>query len=429
MSVESGIAPIGNVEWGTHFCHFYKSAEDLAETLVPFFKTGLEGNEACLWVTAEPFTKEQAWSSLNTNVSGLDRRLRNGQIAIFDHSEWYARYGALNPTDVAEMWTAAAAQASRDGYGGLRLTGNTAFLEPAKWDGFMDYENCLREAFRGQRLIALCSYDSHRCDADAVLDVVQAHDFALARRRGDWEVIESASVKHSKDALVALNTQLESRIAERTRELSDALEHQRLLTAELSHRVKNTITGIQAIVDQTLRSHGSTQQARSVVSGRLAALGRVHDLLSAADWHGATLREILDTVLQPYAGRIRYELNGEVLAPRAALGLALLLHELATNAVKYGSLSTPSGNVTIRLTRLPTVNPRIEIVWQERGGPAIEPNQREGFGTRLIRSIVAHDLRGECELVLKPAGVTCTISAPENEVLVSTGRCAHGAAH
>jgi len=178
MDVDTGIAPIGRVGWGSHFCHFFRTVDDLSETLVPYFKTGLEQNDACIWVTADPFPKERALAELNTNVPNLGHRLATGQLKILTHSEWYAVHSAKSPNDVAEVWLSAKDQALRDGYRALRLTGNTAFLHADDWDGFMTYEYLLREAFERQKLIALCSYDSRRCDASASLEVIQRHDFA-----------------------------------------------------------------------------------------------------------------------------------------------------------------------------------------------------------------------------------------------------------
>ncbi len=429
MQVQSGIAPIGRVDWGTHFCHFYKTAEDLAETLVPFFKVGLEANESCIWVTAPPLEKEQARTALNAHVSDLDRRIARGQLVIHGHDEWYRRHGDAAPKEVAQLWVEATETALRRGYRGLRLTGNTAFLEADTWDGFIDYETYLRDAFDGRRLLALCSYDARRCDADAVLDVVHAHDFALARRRGNWEVVEHASVKRSRQALEALNAELEGRIESRTRELSDALAHQRMLTAELSHRVKNTIASVQALVDRSLRGGASFDEARATIRGRLFAMAQVHDQLAAADWRGVNLRQVLAAVLSPYGDRIRLEINGETLNPRSALGFAMVFHELATNAAKYGALRSDNGSVAVRAEPVAGEKSGLELTWRETGGPDVERPRREGFGTRLIRRITTHDLRGECDLDFGRGGLVCTLRVPTRDILVARPACVHGGLH
>jgi two-component system, sensor histidine kinase PdtaS len=425
MSVNTGIDPIGHVQWGSHFCHFYKTADDLSETLIPYFKTGLEENDACVWVTAEPYEKARALSELNTHVAHLERRIAAGQLQVLGHDEWYALHGAKSRTDVAQVWIAAKDNAVSAGYRALRLTGNTAFLERSDWDGFYEYETVLREAFARQKLVALCSYDSRRCDADIVLDVVHAHDFALARRKGSWELVESASLKQAKAELVALNADLERLVAERTRDLTEALEHQRFLTAELSHRVKNTVATILTIADQTLKRAGVDALVRSTLRGRLHTLARAHEKLAAAEWSGVNLRELLSVIAAPYGDRIRMDMNGEVLTPRATLDLGLLFHELATNAAKYGALSTAAGRVTVGVSSAGHDKSTVEIVWREERGPAVSKPTGEGFGLMLVRRLIAHDLKGECELRFEPGGLICVIRAPAAELLAPRMGCGH----
>ncbi|WP_051768084.1 sensor histidine kinase [Sphingobium sp. DC-2] len=428
MQVQTGIGPIGDVEWGTHFCHFYRDAEDLGETLIPFFKTGLEQGEAGLWVTAAPFPAEQAWSALNSHVDGLDQRIANKQIAIYGHEEWYTRYGGRSARDVAGAWIDSVQEALQSGYRGLRLTGNTAFLEEDMWDDFMDYEHCLRDAFANRPILALCSYNAVDCDSNAVLDVVQAHDFALARRRGGWEMVESASVRRSREALVQLNAELEQRIADRTGELAEALEHQRLLTAELSHRVKNSIATVQALVEKTLRGAQSMDGARIALRGRLGALSHIHDQLAAVEWKGVGLDDVLGAVLRPFGDQTSFAASSRTLNPRAAMDLALIFNELATNAVKYGALASPKGHVEVAV-EIGGGGGGVRICWKERGGPPVQPVAAEGFGTKLIRQLVTHNLRGQCEIALDPAGLACTLDLPAKEILAKRPHCAHGCVH
>lgn len=428
MPADTGIAPVGWLDWGSHFCHFYKTAEDLGETLLPFFNTGLDHNEACIWVTAKPYPKERALQELNARVTQLDRRLASGQLKVFAHDEWYAIHGAKSRADVARAWIDATERALADGYSALRLTGNTAFLERPDWDDFMEYENVLRGAFVNQKLIALCSYDADRCDADAVLDVVRAHDFAIARRQGAWELVESAAVKRTKAELVALNAQLESRITERTRALSEALDHQRLLTAELSHRVKNTLASIQTIVRQTLRRGGADAEARETLGARLGALARVHEQLATVEWRGVPLSDVIAGIASPFGARIAYDVRAVHLTPRATLDFGLIFHELATNAAKYGALGADGGRVRVRVTVDPGADP-IEIAWEETGAGPAHPPLADGFGLRLIRQLVAHDLKGECETRFGAGGFTCTIRAPRGEVVMAEAGCGHAGRH
>ena len=424
MNVDTGLQPIGRVDWGAHFCHFYRNEGDLVETLVPYFKTGLEANEACLWVTAEPFGKEAALAQLRACFGDINERIAAGQLAVYDHSEWYERVAGR--TNVVDLWVEAKNEAIRRGYRGLRLSGNTAFLSSEDWDDFADYEAAVRRAFGDHEILALCSYQADRWNADAVLDVIQNHDFALARRRGSWDVIESASVKKTKEALLALNADLERRVAERTQALSDSLEKQKLLTAELSHRVKNTIASAQSLVDQTLRGASSPAGARTTIAGRLAALGRAHDHLAAGDWTGVGLRDVIMGAAATFGTKLHVDIQDCTLTPRAALDLSLVFHELMTNAVKYGALSREYGSVSIRTS---VAGKALVIHWSERGGPQVTGPSRSGFGTKLIRELITHDLRGECEFAYQADGLVVSIRAPVSEIVVPSATCLHGCGH
>lgn len=406
MSVDTGLQPIGRVEWGTHFCHFYRDQADMADTLVPYFKTGLETNDACLWVTAEPFSKEAALAYLRVYFDDLDTRINQGQLSVLDHTEWYERVGRASVPEVVRTWLDAKNQAMDRGYAGLRLTGNTAFLRTQDWDDFNDYETAVHDAFGGQRILALCSYQTDRWDSNATLDVVQTHDFAFARRRGRWEVIESAAAKRSKAALA----------------------RQELLAAELSHRVKNSLASVQSLVNQSLRNARSPAEAMETVSGRLAALSHAHEQLATGDWTSSSLLDIAKLVVAAFGNRVQIDIGGEMLTARAALDVSLVLHELMTNAVKYGSLRSERGTVTIRSSR-PSADAPCTLTWSERGGPAAEPPARKGFGTFLAEQLIKHDLRGKCEFAFEAEGLRCTLIIPAEQLLVRSGTCMHGCGH
>ena len=154
MQVNSGIEAVGPVQWGTHFCQFYETADDLADTLVPFFKAGLDNNERCMWVTAHPLRAHDATDALRNAVPDLDRRLASGQIEIIDHDRWYMAQGGKSGADaVIAGWMGRKDEALARGYTGFRLTGNTYFLEARDWDDFAEYEEKVNACFCGQRVI------------------------------------------------------------------------------------------------------------------------------------------------------------------------------------------------------------------------------------------------------------------------------------
>lgn len=193
-------------------------------------------------------------------------------------------------------------------------------------------------------------------------------------------------------------------------------EHQQLLINELNHRVKNTLATVQSIASQTLRNAQTVSQARDAIEQRLIALSRAHNVLTRENWEGAFLREIVVQALEPYRsyGKTRFALKGPDirLLPRMALALSMALHELATNAVKYGALSNEAGHVRIEWSVDRDNGPeRLLLRWEESGGPPVEPSGRRGFGSRLIERSLAHDLGGRVSIEFLPTGVVCTVEA------------------
>jgi PAS domain S-box-containing protein len=193
-------------------------------------------------------------------------------------------------------------------------------------------------------------------------------------------------------------------------ERKEAEEHQRLLVNELNHRVKNSLATVQAIAAQTLT--GVDGDVRERFTARLMALARANDLLVAKTWEGATLREIAEQVASPHAGDERFTIDGPDLhlSPRAATAVALALHELATNAAKYGALSSPNGQVELSWTM--DGKGAFELIWRETGGPPTSPPERTGFGTRLIQKGLSNELKGQVRMDYQPTGLVCILSAP-----------------
>jgi two-component sensor histidine kinase len=194
-------------------------------------------------------------------------------------------------------------------------------------------------------------------------------------------------------------------------------ERQRLLINELNHRVKNTLATVQSIAVQSFREMGAVSgPSFTAFQERLFALARAHDLLTRDDWEGAELREVIGEVIEPYCRESsgRCETDGPLvrLTPSMALALSMAIHELATNAAKYGALAVPTGRVTITWTVLPGEPRCLAVRWQERGGPPVMPPTRRGFGTRLIERSLAQELSGEVNLAYSSIGVVCTIKAP-----------------
>ena len=198
----SGINLIGNVPWGTHFCQFYETKEDLIDILIPYFKAGLENNEFCMLITSDPLSAEEAQNSLQKAVPDLDSYLEAGQIEILPYTEWYKLGGSFDSDRVLNGWIEKLNKALENGYDGLRLTGNTFWLEKEDWDDFVDYEAAVDNVIGKYKMMALCTYCLERCNAAEVIDVVNNHEFALIKRKEKWELIETTEHKRTEQELL-----------------------------------------------------------------------------------------------------------------------------------------------------------------------------------------------------------------------------------
>lgn len=216
-------------------------------------------------------------------------------------------------------------------------------------------------------------------------------------------------------------------------ERKEAERKQQLLVGELNHRVRNTLATVQAIASQTLRRAKSPEDFVQSFSDRIQALSRAHTLLTRTAWQGTELDSLIREQLMLGSGdRIRCQGPAVSLEPQTALQLALVLHELGTNARKYGSLSVPQGWVMVDWSIQESSEGRIlEIVWKERGGPTVTPPSSTGFGTLLIERSLQQGHGGESRISFDPEGVACVIrlplsrsEAPANQPAASTGLAA-----
>ena len=197
----------------------------------------------------------------------------------------------------------------------------------------------------------------------------------------------------------------------------DAEEHRALLAEELTHRVKNTLATVGAVVSQSLRTATSLPDARKIVDGRVASLAAAHDLLVRDEVEGAPIGDVVRRALSTFddgSGTL-FTIEGPYLRlePNVTLAMSMALHELATNAVKYGALSVPLGTVTVRWTLdpLPDGHRALSFLWQERGGPEVSPPTRHGFGSRMIDRLMSKYMRGQATTTYLPAGVQFRIEA------------------
>ncbi len=187
----------------------------------------------------------------------------------------------------------------------------------------------------------------------------------------------------------------------------------RLLINELNHRVKNTLATVQSMAAQTLRNEPEPAVAFQKFESRLLGLSQAHDVLTRESWNGADLREVAERALAPFTGATgRTHIDGPPvwLQPGGALTMALIFHELATNATKYGALSTPGGRVALAWT-YDAETRSLSLSWTESGGPSVSPPTRRGFGSRLIERSLRGELKGEARMDFRPLGLVCVMEA------------------
>ncbi len=196
------------------------------------------------------------------------------------------------------------------------------------------------------------------------------------------------------------------------REAADRL--QKLILEEMHHRIKNTLATVSAIASQSLRTATSPEHGQHAIEGRLAALGRAHDLLMQANWANASLAQTVRGATEPYdnEGAINFEIEGPDvgITSGAVIALAMTFNELCTNTTKFGALSVPGGRVKIAWT-IDDDKQRLRLTWREMGGPKVPPPGRKSFGTRMMSSL-GQQLKGKVELDYDPAGFVYTLEVP-----------------
>ena len=329
---KTGISVVGDIPWGTHFCHFYETKEDLLDILIPYFKAGLENNEFCVWVVADPLGEEGARDALRRAIPDADRYLGAGHIEIvphtsfpasrqqtspagnieiIPHTEWCLKGGAFVAERIINGLNEKLAAALANGYAGLRVNCVDAWLEVNRKD-FIQFEKTLDEKLDGQRMIVLCSYPLSSSSAAEIFDVVNTHQLAIVRRRGEWEVVETSELKQAKAEIKRLNEGLERRVVERTRELEATNERLRgeiveRRRAEEALRVTNS--KLELIVDTSPLPITSAD-----AGGRITSWNKAAERLfgwTEEEAAGRVCPTIPPEQTEEYVGMIRSVMQGE----------------------------------------------------------------------------------------------------------------------
>jgi PAS domain S-box-containing protein len=277
-----------------------------------------------------------------------------------------------------------------------------------------------REELLGRRVFDFTVADDRDFDVEAYVHQIAGEQDRYVvekrlRRKDGREVWVSVTSSTLRDAAgrFLYGIRVMHDITERKR----AEQHQKVLIGELNHRVKNTLATVQSIAAQTFRSGGDPRELLRAFEGRLFALSRAHDQLARECWEMADLHATLEGIFAPYGTgeKERVRLIGEPvrLTPQAGVAFAMVLHELATNAAKYGALSQPDGTVEVKWSVSNSgLPPRLMMVWQETGGPPVTPPKRAGFGSRFVDRAVCQELNGKTERAYDSGGLRCSIEVP-----------------
>jgi PAS domain S-box-containing protein len=232
---KTGVSVVGDVPWGTHFCYFYETKQDLLDLLIPYFKTGLEGNEFCLWIisNSELLTAQEARNALQKVLPDLDRYVADRSLEIVGHDDWFLNGGSFDFHKVANRFKEKVDEALGRGYVGMRVNGSPAWLQTSNAEALRKFEEEVDQLYPNEPIIAACTYPIGQSKADFLLDVARNHQFAIARRNGDWDIVETPELIQTKAEIKRLNDELEQKVEQRTRELATANQ---ALRAEITER-------------------------------------------------------------------------------------------------------------------------------------------------------------------------------------------------
>jgi len=240
-------------------------------------------------------------------------------------------------------------------------------------------------------------------------------DYRIIRPGGELRWIDARCfVSYTSDGRPQRVVGVNIDVTERKR----AEQQQRAMNAELDHRVKNVLATISAIIVQTQETSSSHADFVTALDGRIRSLARTHELLSQSNWRGVPLAELVRRELAPFGARCAgFEGPDVVLKAESTQAVAIVLHELTTNAAKFGAFSSRGGSVRVRWRwRANGSACRLAIDWQETGGPAPVPAPRPGYGMHVVRELIPFELGGAVDLTFAPAGLTCRLEIPADWV-------------
>jgi signal transduction histidine kinase len=357
---KAGIGAVGDVPRGMHFCHFYETKADLLDTLVPYFKAGLESNEFCLWLISEPLTPGGARRALQQAVPELDRYVADRSIEMFLGQEWYLQGGSFDVKRILAVLNEKLAQALARGYAGMRVSGNTTWLQTKDWQGFCEFEEEVNGPFAAQPMTKLCTYSLAANGVAELLDAARTHQFAIAKRKGHWDVVETTfHLRQAKQEVERLNEELARRVQERTAESQCSNQELQHFASVVSHDLQEPLRTVGTYVQLLAKRYRGhlDEAADEIIDYAVEGATRLHQLLfdllaySRVQTQGKEFQVInCEAVLEGVLGTLRtaiIERGAVVTHDRLpivrgdAAQVAQVLQNLLGNALKFHGSEAP----------------------------------------------------------------------------------------
>jgi signal transduction histidine kinase/CheY-like chemotaxis protein len=359
---DSGMDLVGRLSWGSHFCHFYRDREDLYGVLLPYFQAGLQNREACVWFTAGAAESGEARRALREAAPVFQAALQCGQLEICDiDADPDVPPGDLESNAVLASWMERFRSALRRGHSGLRVTGCTAWARRTGWQAFMEHERKIKAAFGRSRMLCLCSYCLTELPAERVFDLSGSHDFVLAVRNGEAEILQTPAARIAREAALSGEVaQLQRRIDEKSQDLDAALNAREEFLALLGHELRTPLGPLRnaaRIIRMVAASDATLTQATDIIERHVAHLSRlVDDLLDLGRLTRGTMSLLKDEVqldsviasaLQVARPLIEFRNQDLVLSlPAETLVLhadAVRLAQVFSNLLENAAVYTPKG--------------------------------------------------------------------------------------
>ncbi|MCJ7729167.1 MAG: MEDS domain-containing protein [Sedimentisphaerales bacterium] len=418
---ETGIDVLGSVLWGTHVCLFYRTKEDLINVLVPYFKAGLENNEFCMWITSAPLDPTEAKSAMKKAMPDFDKCLKKGQIEIFPHDQWYLDRGIFDRERVIKGWMGKLNLALSNGYAGMRINGNTTWLDEGTWESFIKYEEQINETFDRFPIIVVCAYCLDKCGTSEIVNVANNHQLALIQKEGKWKLAKNAERKRAEKRAKEYQAQLKSLASE----LTLAEEHERHRLATKLHDQVSQSLALAKIKLDTLHSSVSSPPLAKTLEDVSASLEKAiqdtrsltfdlsNPILYELGFEAAVAEWLSEQLRDKHGIATEFGDDGQSkpLDDDVRVLLFRNVRELLINVIKYANANRV--RVSIRRT-----DDSIQVIVEDNG-IGFDPTEvksmaarRSEFGLLSIRERL-EEMGGHLEIESKPgAGCKATMTAP-----------------